>query len=247
MATEDQQMEIDMVTAMFADHFEELPEDKLGRVSYAVGICHSGDDVPDLKVTVFYPAGYPEAEPADFLIESVSNKRRVQVGPCLKAVKEIAEESIGMHCVINVLQHVQTFLDEDHEAAEKATLAKAGKDLAESSKTTVKADPTIRMGNIVTPELFKEWQAKHLAAKAVRLAAEMKKTLQKSAGKMTGRQIWDVSIKDADWQLFEAGQEEGLDIDEAGYDFAFHDEEDEEDDGEGYDFGEDEEGEEETA
>lgn len=237
-------MEIDMVNAMFGDHFEMLPEDKDGCPCYSVGICHSGDDVPDLKVTVTYPAGYPETASPTFVIESISSKRRIQCASCLKEVKDIAEESIGMHCVTNVLQHIQTFLDESHEEAEKAALSRLGKEMSDNSKTVVKSDPTIRMGNIVTPELFKEWQTKHLAEKAAKKAAEMKKIISKSAGKMTGKQIWDVSIKDADWQLFEAAEGAGgLDVDEAGYEFMLHDEDGERFDAldeDNYDFGDEE-------
>eukprot|EP00744_Colponema_vietnamica_P015736 GILI01022068.1.p1 GENE.GILI01022068.1~~GILI01022068.1.p1 ORF type:complete len:246 (-),score=49.77 GILI01022068.1:45-749(-) len=209
---------------MFGDHFESLPEDKDGCAVYSVGVCHSGDDTPDVKVTVTYPTGYPETASPTFIIESVSSKRRIQCANCLKEVKAIAEESIGMHCVTNVLQHIQSFIDESNDEAEKAALSKQGKENDNNSKSVVKSDPTIRMGNIVTPELFMEWQVKHLAEKAARKALETKKIISKSAGKMSGKQIWDVSIKDADWKLFEEGENGGLDVDEAGYEFALHDE-----------------------
>lgn len=228
IATDDQQMELDMIQAMFDTAFTQISEDP---PRFTVSISNTPDDPPEFLVRVEYPVGYPDEVPPIISIESVAVSRRINVNKVTTEVRTIAEENVGMHSITGVLQHVQAFLCQYLDDEEKALLVKKGKDLEEKHKSTVKMDPTIRMGNSVTPELFMEWQKKHLAEKAARKAAELKKQAKAAtASKLSGRQLWDRSINEADWDLFAAGSDDGddydgMDLDDAGYEYAFQSDE----------------------
>ena len=234
-ASDDQQMEIDMIQAMFDTAFTLVSEEP---PQFTVDIANTPDDAPELVVRVEYPVGYPDEVPPIINVECVAVSRRININKVQEEVRNLAEENVGMHSVTGVLQHVQAFLCQYLEDEEKALQVKRGKDLEDKHKSTVKVDPTIRMGNSVTPELFMEWQKKHLAAKAIRKAAELKRLnkTNPNLGKLTGRQLWDRSLNEADWDLF-AGQEEGdMDLDAAGFEFVLgSDEEGGDDDNEKYD------------
>lgn len=211
-ATDAQQMEIDMVAGMY-DTFELLTSDP---PSYAVLLAASADDPPELKVTVTYPSeAYPECVACDVVIENISKKRRIHTAHICKEVAATCEESVGMHVVVLVLQQVQDFLVNSAQEAEKAELLRRGEALEKAavSSGAVSHDPTIRIGTAVTKELFEEWSQKHLAAKNLLRAEREQNEAKVSASKLTGRQLWDSTLKSADWELFAEGGVDGEELD----------------------------------
>jgi hypothetical protein len=227
-ATELQQMEIDMVAGLFADTFQIVSADP---PSYSVTLSATPDDPQELLVRVTYVSDeYPEAgAPPQFDVESISASRRIPVGPLMKDVGEASRELLGVHCVVAMLQRCQEFLTQVKEDMERQQLQRRGDALsAASSISTV--DPTVRMGNIVTRELFEEWQSRHLAAKAA-LRAEQNKIRKESASKLSGRQLWDTTLRQADWELFGEGGD-AVNIDDAGFDFELGDDDEVEETGE---------------
>lgn len=221
-----------MIQAMFDTAFMLKSEDP---PRFAVSISNTPDDPPELVVHVEYPVGYPDEVPPILSIECIAVSRRININKVTEEIRGIAEENVGMHSVTGVLQHVQSFLMQYIEDEEKAHLVKQGKELEDRHKSTVKIDPTIRMGNSVTPELFMEWQKKHLSAKAAMKAAEAKKNAKTTASKLTGRQLWDRSLNEADWDLFSGQDEDGLDLEAAGFEFVMKSDSENEGDEEEFD------------
>ncbi|KPA75346.1 hypothetical protein ABB37_08637 [Leptomonas pyrrhocoris] len=210
-ATEMQAMEMDMVQGMY-DTYTLLSDDP---PSFCVCLAATEDEPPQLKVTIVYPtADYPETAPCTVLIECIAKTRRIQVGNIAKQIAATCEENIGMHSVILALQQIQEFLSHAVEEEEKADLLRRGEVMAvEAGKRAgpVEDDPTIRLGTAVTRELFAEWSRKHNAEKAKIRAEREKREAKVSVSKLTGRQLWDNSLKSADWALFggEGEEEEG--------------------------------------
>lgn len=212
--TDEQQMEIDMISAMYGDTFEMLGDEP---PSYKVLIATSPEEAPELGVTVTYPVDYPESSGPAVLVENVGTRRRILTDKLSAELNRIAAENAGTLCATILVQRCQEFLVE-LDSAEAAASADKKEELV---------DPSIRMGTSVSREVFEEWAAKHREKKAIRRAAEAKaeEARHKTASKLTGRQLWDSTIKNADWALF--GEEEGdvVDLDAAGYEFEAHDDE----------------------
>ncbi|KPI88795.1 hypothetical protein ABL78_2110 [Leptomonas seymouri] len=216
-ATEMQEMEMEMVQGMY-DTYTLLSQDP---PSYCVSLAATEDEPPQLKVTITYPTeDYPETAPCAVSIECIAKARRIQVGNIMKQVAVTCEESIGMHSVILVLQQIQEFLSHVVEEEEKVDLLRRGEMMAaEAVKRAGPADddPTIRIGVAVTRELFEEWSALYRAEKAKLRAEREKREAKTSASKLTGRQLWDNSLKSADWALF-VGEKEGEDGEDVDFD-----------------------------
>ena len=219
-------MEIDMVSGLFADTFSLISDDP---PQYSVTLSATPEDPQELLVKVSYLSeGYPESGPApQFLVESISATRRIPVGTLMKDLEEGAAELSGVHCVVALLQRCQDFLTQSKEEMDRQQLQRRGEAMAAASNI-VAVDPTVRMGNIVTRELFEEWQSKHLAAKAA-VKAELAKLKKECASKLSGRQLWDTTLRQADWELFGEGGD-AVDSDDAGFEFELGDD-DEDDDG----------------
>ena len=214
-ATESQEMEMEMVQGMY-DTYTLLSDDP---PSYCVSLAATEDEPPQLRVTITYPSeNYPETAPCVVKIECIAKARRIQVGNITQEVAAICEDNVGVHSVILVLQHVQEFVSQAVEEETKADLVRRGEVMAaEAMRQTgpVKEDPTIRLGTAVTKELFEEWSRKHNSEKAKLRAEREKSDAKTSASKLTGRQLWDNSLKSADWTLFGGDNEEdgGEDVD----------------------------------
>jgi hypothetical protein len=220
-ASDMQQMEIDMVAGLYADTFTVIGEDP---PCYAVTLSATPEDPQELLVRVTYVTDeYPEAGPPPrFEVESISSSRRIAVGPLLKDLEEAMAELPGIHCVVAMLQRCQEYVTQTKEDLERQQLQRKGEALAAAS-TVNTVDPTVRMGNIVTRELFEEWQGKHLAAKAA-LRAEQNKLRRETASKLSGRQLWDTTLRQADWELFGAEGGDAVNLEDAGFEFEFGEE-----------------------
>ncbi|GET88120.1 hypothetical protein, conserved [Leishmania tarentolae] len=209
-ATELQEMEMEMVQGMY-DTYELLSDDP---PSYCVSLAATEDEPPQLKVIITYPTEeYPESAPCVVTVESIPKARRIQVGAITKQLARTCEENIGMHSAVLVLQQVQEFLSRTVEEEEKAHMLQRGEErTAEAVKRTgaVEEDPTIRVGTAVTRELFQEWSLRRNEEKSKKQAEREKKEVKVSASKLTGRQLWDNSLKSADWALFEGEAEEDV-------------------------------------
>lgn len=213
--TDMQEMEMEMVQGMY-DTYELLSDDP---PSYSVALAATDEEPPQLKVIITYPTeDYPESAPCTVAVECIAKARRIQVGAIMKQVAATCEENIGMHSAVLVLQQVQEFLMHAVAEEEKADLLRRGEVIAaEAAKRhgVLEEDPTIRLGTAVTRELFDEWSRKHNAEKAKARAERDKKEAKVSASKLSGRQLWDHSLKSADWALFggEADEDGGEDVD----------------------------------
>lgn len=189
--------------------------------SYCVSLAATEDEPPQLRVTITYPTeDYPESAPCVVNIECIAKARRIQVGTIMKQVAATCNENVGMHSVILVLQQIQEFVAHAVEEEEKADLIRRGEVMtAEAVKRSgpVDDDPTIRLGTAVTKELFEEWSKKHNAEKAKVRAEREKREARVSASKLTGRQLWDNSLKSADWALF-GGENEEEDAEDVDFD-----------------------------
>lgn len=210
-----QQMEMDMVQGMY-ESYELCCSDP---PTYSILLAASADDAPELKVTVSYPnEEYPESSPCVVQIESISKNRRIQTNGIAKEVATTCEENVGMHVVLLALQQIQEFLSHSAEEAERADLIRRGEaqEAAAAKTHGVANDPTIRVGTAVTRELFAEWSRKHQAEKAKLRAEQEKAESKQNASKLTGRQLWDSTLRTADWELFGGGagaDDEGEDVD----------------------------------
>lgn len=226
MATEMQQLEIEMVQGMYPENYIHVSDEP---PTYAIGFCATADDPIELKLTISYPdATYPEEGGLPSLVvENVSKDRRLPVERIRSELQAIAEEHAGMHCAVVLLQHCQDFLTTFVQEEEKVLLQKRGDAINAASTTVVAVDNTIRVGNAVTKENFLEWQKKHLGEKAAIKAEWMKKNFKESASKLSGRQLWDSTIRNADWELFDSGDGDAVDLDDAGFEYALEEEEEE--------------------
>ncbi|CAJ16068.1 hypothetical protein, conserved [Trypanosoma brucei gambiense DAL972] len=204
-ATEMQQMEMDMVQGMY-DSFTLCSEDP---PTYSVVLSATEDEPPELRVTVVYESDdYPETMAPTVRLEHFAKNRRMPTAPLLKEIMELCEEQIGMHSIISVLQKAQEYLTEFAEGDEKAELQKRGEALGNAAGTAVVQDPTIRIGNAVTRELFEEWSQKRRAERLREREANEKKV----SGKLTGRQLWDAALRNTEWDLF-CGSDTEQDVD----------------------------------
>lgn len=205
--TDDQQMEYDLLTAMYPEHVSEVRADgKSGLPQYHIDVSVEIDTPTEIRLTLTLPAEYPAEAVPQIQVESISTTRRVQTAALLTQLKTSAEENLGMHCGAVLLQAAQEFM-RDLDSGNK------------KEEDAVEVDPTIRLGHAVTRELFDDWRLKHRKEKDEKLAIEEKKLNAAKAGKLSGKQLWDKTIKEADWELFggEADAEDGEDIE---YDFA---------------------------
>ncbi|CCW59826.1 unnamed protein product [Phytomonas sp. EM1] len=222
-ATDMQLMEMDMVQGMY-DTYELLSTDP---PSYSILLAASADDPPELKVTVIYPSEeYPESSPCSITVESISKKRRIQTANLVKEIEATCSENIGVHVVALVLQEIQSFLTNNAQEAEKAELIRRGETLNRiaTQSNPVKHDPTITVGTAVTKELFEEWSRKHRAEKEMLCSSKAKGEHTNSGGpkgvasggasaKLTGRQMWDSTLRNTDWQLFGDAEDGDEDVD----------------------------------
>ncbi|CAD2215261.1 RWD domain protein (Gir2) [Angomonas deanei] len=130
-------------------------------------------------------------------------------------IDTLREEYIGAHVVLMILQTTQEFLANLAEEEEKAELQRQGEAL-NAAAGEVAHDPTIRQGTAVTKELFAEWSKKHFLEKERREKEYEKAHHKASASALTGRQLWDNTLRSAEWDLFDAGEKdnnEGEDVD----------------------------------
>jgi hypothetical protein len=229
--TDMQLMERDMIANMYAEAFENLCDDP---PTYSLYFSPSMGEPHELKATVVYPDGsYPDGEGSPIItVECVSKKHRIQLQKLEAELAEMAASMPGMPVVAMLCQHIQEFLSGFVHDAEKHQLQQRADAMAEASTIKVTVDPTIRMGNAVTKENFLEWQKEHLAAKRARMEEEERKQNSSKVSKLTGRQLWDTTIRNADWELFDA-DEDGAWLDGAGFDYTPGEEEGEEPTAEG--------------
>ena len=212
--TDDQQMEYDMLQAMYPEHLSEVTTDgATGLPTYHLDVSIDVDAPNELRMHVVLPEAYPNEGTPVIRLESISTTRRIQTDALAKQLAAAAEENCGMHSVSVLLQTAQEFVRDMDSGKHEET-------------SEMEVDPTIRLGRAVTRDLFDEWRLKHRAEKDARNAAGLAKIAKAVAGKLTGRQVWDRTLKEADWELFNGGAEveDGDDID---YDFDMGDEEDE--------------------
>lgn len=196
-----------MLMAMYPEHLSEVSvHPATGLPGYTLEVTNHPDEPAEIRFTVLMTPEYPSEGPPKLTIESISTTRRVQTEALLTQMREAAEENTGMHCVSVLLQTAQQFMTDLDSQANK-------KDEEQSE-----IDPTIRLGRAVTADLFAEWRAAHRAAKDEKIAKENAKHLKALAGKLTGKQLWDKTIKDADWQLF-AAEADAVEGDDIEYDF----------------------------
>lgn len=208
--TEMQAMEMDMVQGMY-DSYELISMDP---PTYSVVLAASVDDQPELRVTISYESeAYPETAAPTVQLEHIAKNRRMQTTSLAKEIADLCEEMIGMHSVTLVLQRAQEYLIDYAATEEKVELQRRGEALASTaagaSGTVAAPDPTVRIGTAVTRELFYEWSQKHMAEKLKERAAAEKKT----STKLTGRRLWDSTLKNADWELFQASDDDEQDVD----------------------------------
>ena len=185
------------MSAMHSDTFQ-----KVNETSYSLMLGESSNDKPDLRILFSCPPGYPETQPLLCKVESMASGRRLPLDKLEKELARIAQDSIGMPAATTLLDHCQQFL----ESQLHSPVAKEEK--VESNSVDV--DPSIRIGRGVTRELFAAWKLQHTAEKQ-RVRSEKEKA---AAGKLTGKQLWDSTLKNADWTLFAGEESAGIDYDE---------------------------------
>lgn len=227
-----QQMEVDMIEGMYPDHYSTLSEDP---PCFSVTFSATPEDPQELRVTITYPdESYPEEGCPQLLLENISKDRRFPVHQLQEELDTLAQENLGMHVVVLMLQRSQEWLTTVVEEHEKQLLTKRGEALtAAASAGNNTVDPTIRLGNAITRDLFEEWRTRHLVEKNARKAEEAKRNQKEMTSKLTGRQLWDSTIRNADWELFGAAEadDEDVDFDAANFeDYEFDDEVDSDDD-----------------
>ena len=265
------QMELEMLKAIAGeDNVDEpqlRPEDSscppaLREIpSVRILVAKAMDVQPELVLWIgFHDSNYPgqggeECVPKIevLLEENAPIKHRPEA--FTEMAREAAKAEGGQMCINQVYQRIVDGMLEAEEAEAKKAAAKAGgKDDGDAHSGFV--DPTIRLGTQLTPEVFKEWKAKFDAENAAKKLKQMgKKAIAEAAAqqdakkmKLTGKQMWDQSIKNADWELFEkAGSGNTGDDDDDGedIDFVFGDDDDEDENDEfneaNYEFGEEDE------
>lgn len=222
----DQLMELDLIRAMFPDgavsevhactKHDNLP-------AFTVQIARENDAPNEIALTVAYPPGYPEEQTPFFILECVSSTRRIPLDALLQDLQTIAAENSGTHCVSPAVQKCQEFLFDFDAAADKAK---------KSDDKKVDIDPTIRLGTPLTAELFNEWKERRAMMRGGGAAAIATATAAAAAKsqRLTGRQMWDATLKNADWALFKDGEGGATADDDDGedIDYTFGEEEEEE-------------------
>ena len=200
----------------------------------------------EIDMRLILPEGYPdEGKMPVILLESISTVRRVQCEPLRKELVTVAEENAGMASITNLFEHAKEWLSslKSREEQAKSQATEKSWEAEKAKGPGVVADPTIRMGRMVTSELFYEWLEEFKAEKAALREKELKKLKKhKEESKLTGKQMWDQSIKQTDWSLFKGDKDtdkEGgaavEDDEEEDIDFDMYDVDEEEEEEHGYD------------
>ncbi|CUG67508.1 Hypothetical protein, putative [Bodo saltans] len=224
VATEMQQMEVDMIEGMYPDHYTFVSADP---PSFAVTFSATPEDPQELRTIITYSdKSYPEEGCPTLTVENISKDRRFPVHQLKEELDSMAQQNMGMHVAALMLQRSQEWLTSVVEEHDKLQLNKRGEAIsaAANAGSAPVIDPTIRMGNAITRDLFEEWRIKHMDEKHARRAEEAKRTYKDTVSKLTGRQLWDSTIRNADWELFGGaaeGDEEVVDFDAAGFEYEF--------------------------
>jgi hypothetical protein len=250
------QMELEMLKAVAGDdHVEEprirddAPQSMRKFPTVRILVTRAIDMPPELVLWLgFHDSNYPGngGEECIPLIQ-IEREENAEIKHRPEMFTEMAitaaKAEAGQMCINQVYQRIVDGMAEADETAAK----KAGNDARSAAEREIEAanvDPTIRIGTQLTPEIFKEWKAKFDAerlaklkkgdgAKKVSLADAAAAASAASSGtdsskkvRLTGKQMWDQTMANADWKLF-AGEADGEEEDIEDIDFVFEDEEDE--------------------
>jgi hypothetical protein len=143
--------------------------------------------------------------------------------------KEVALAEGGQMCLNQVYQSCVDGLVAAEEAKERAASGAAAAAADAVAAAGAAADPTIRIGNMMTSEVFVAWKTEFDAERARRAAKESAAAAKRADSpnkvRLTGKQMWDQTLKSADWKLFERVEgQDGDDDDAEDIDFVFGDE-----------------------
>eukprot|EP00759_Apiculatamorpha_spiralis_P038507 PhF_6_TR37663/c0_g1_i2/m.56047 len=158
---------------------------------------------PYIQVRFEFPPGYPDTEPLDISVSLLKRTKNLQQG--IKALEadlaELSQQLIGSPSALMLLSRCQTFTEDGGEKAAGATQVQDDGD---------DVDPTIRVGTTCTMEVFQAWKEKFDAEMAARAAATPTTAPSSTAGAVgatgkrpTGKQMFESSLKNADWSLFD--------------------------------------------
>mgnify|MGYP001579009892 CR=1 FL=1 len=226
----DQQLEYELLQGVFNEGVGDIDRDrKTGFPSFPVRLGKEAEAEHEICITVTLPVGYPEAAPPMFEFECLSVSRRIQPDRFLTEANAMVAENSGMPIIMMVLQRMQDLLLEMDADKQKKLEDAAASDTR---------DPTVRLGQPLTIDMFKRWQVEHTNAKAAKQAAtgggDIAGSSAAAAGssgaavRLTGRQLWDTTLRNADWQLFsDVTGPAGEDADDEDFVFELPDEDEE--------------------
>jgi hypothetical protein len=187
--SDEHQMEYDMLTAMYPEHVSEVgPSTIRGMTAlpgFTVNVSKDGELAPELKLSLALPELYPSEAPAEIRVESIATVRRLQVAPLQAELKAMCTP--GEYVLVALLQRCQEFLHET-DAAAMASEREARQREINAADT----DPTIRLGQSVTTDLYVDWRAKFDAERAANRSDAVKAAAK--ANKVTGKQMWIAEI-----------------------------------------------------
>lgn len=216
---DDVSMEIEMLRAIAGDdnvqdpaqteanHKSEIPTSMKGMPTLRMLISREpGVVAPDLILWMGFPsASYPGADASCVPLIKIeldpSAPIRHRPEEFEKEAKATALAEAGQMCINQVYQRCVDLLAEFEQQRDKAAHSAA----AAAAESSAVKDPTIRVGTQLTVESFKAWKVEFEADRAKKAAKEAALRARESANKsrLTGKQMWDTTLKSADWKLFE--------------------------------------------
>ncbi|KAI8337367.1 ubiquitin-conjugating enzyme/RWD-like protein [Choanephora cucurbitarum] len=183
--SEEQANELEALASIYPDEFTAISEKE-----FVVSVFPEEQDEENprgLSLHVTYTPNYPDELP-EYEIETIQGQiPQTYYAKIEKAVKNAAEESIGMAMIFTMVMAMKEELDNivlDVKRAEEA-------EIEERKRKEEEAEQAKFNGTKVTVESFLEWKKKfdaEMKAKEAVLQAQREKELK---GKLTGRQLFE--------------------------------------------------------
>jgi len=205
--TDDRDMEIEALKAIYGDDFEELEDPISHRPQYRVRLIpNPGQENNHVGLTFqfIYSTDYP-SEPPPFELVELENISDAQKEKIAFLINAAAKETLGMPMVFSLTQTCKNWLDDNNLDPQEVEKLRKQKQEEETAKRRAAGTP-------VTPHTFAAWQEKFYARK---LAEEKQREMERRK-RPSGRMLFEsnAELASSDAQIVDAeGGGETVEVD----------------------------------